>query len=221
MGVRFSRHGPGANRTQKRERHTIATPPADSPDLGSPWEALAPLLLNTWKHHAAALRHRIQHTAAGDLHALASNLVVIGTELMDLYLGALSPAEIGQEVLAQLAADGTLAGGAFADSLRVAGGYRLVDLSDSSRWVLRMGDAAGRYVHVHPGRYSPHTRRVRANVLKTAVMVLAYAAVHGGNPTDVKHVNEVRREFLALPPVGKELAGEQGLGVVIDLLRSG
>jgi len=177
------------------------------------------VLLNTWKHHAGALRCRIVAAAAETLPALAANLVVIGTELMDLYLGALTPAAIGGEILGQLACDGTLAVDAFQASLTDAGGYRMVDLSDTSRWVLRLGDVAGRYVHVHPGRYAPLTRRVKANLLKTAVMVLAYVHVNGGEPMDVKLIDEVRRQFLALPPLGREAAGGGGLGGVIDVLR--
>jgi len=87
-------------------------------------------------------------------------------------------------------------------------------------WVLRAGAEEGRYVHVHPGRWAPATRRVRANVLKTAVMVLAYFGVHGGDVGDVALVNRVRRQYLGLAPV-RDLAGDHGLGQVIELLRAG
>jgi hypothetical protein len=86
--------------------------------------------------------------------------------------------------------------------------------------VLRLGDERDRYVHVHPGRWSPATLRVRANVLKTAVMVLAYVGVRGGDPLDRALVNRVRGEYLGLAPVGKDPAGEQGIGRFIDVLRS-
>ena len=39
------------------------------------------------------------------------------------------------------------------------------------------GDENGRHVHVHPGRWTTNTCRVRANVLKTAVVALAYTTV--------------------------------------------
>jgi hypothetical protein len=181
------------------------------------WDAAPPVLLNTWKHHAAALRRRIH--AIGDLSAFAAELVVIGNELMDLYLGELCPAEIGRQVVEQLTADTCLSSSSFRLWVQSGGGYRMVDLSDRSRWVLRLGDEADRYVHVHPGRYSPHTRRVRANVLKTGAMVLAYVNVHGGDARDIQLVNNVRGKYLALAPIGKELTGGQGLGGVIDVLR--
>ena len=63
------------------------------------------MLLNTWKHHAAALRREIRKTVqagASALDGLADELIVIGTELMDLYTGYFTPSEIGSLVLAQL-----------------------------------------------------------------------------------------------------------------------
>ena len=47
---------------------------------------------------------------------------------------------------------------------------------------------------------------MRANVLKTAVVVRAYVGVHGGDPSDVALVNRVRRQYLGLSPVGRLVA---------------
>ena len=91
--------------------------------------------------------------------------------------------------------------------------------ADGSRWVLRLGDEQGRYVHLHPGRWSPATARVRANSLKTAFLVLCQTGLDGGDPMGRAVINEVRRELLGLPPVGDEPEGELGLGSVIELLR--
>jgi hypothetical protein len=179
------------------------------------------VLLNTWKHHAGALRERIATAVqSGDLQALADGIIVIGTELMDLYFGMLSPAEIGQQVVNQLCVDSRLALDVYRPWLEAGGGYRMLDLSDGCRWVLRLGNEADRYVHVHPGRYAAHTRRVRANVLKTAVMILAYTGRSGSNPFDRTLVNTVRQRYLGLAPIGQQLTGDQGLGEVIDLLRT-
>jgi hypothetical protein len=199
-------------------RETL-TPPAED----ALWEVRPPVLLNTWKHHAGALRRRIAAAARGGepgLAALAGGMVVIGTELMDLYVGRFTPAEIVAKVVARLQADGLLAPDAYRAWVAAAGGYRLLPFAeDDSAWVLRAGDDE-RYVHVHPGRWAPATLRVRANVLKTAVMALAYAAVHGGDPMDRALLNRVRAEYLGLSPVGRDPAGEQGVGRVIDVLRA-
>src|SRR5262249_22035338 len=151
--------------------------PAIRPDTLHPaaaWEAPAPVLLNAWKHHAGFLRRSVRAAVAGGapaVDALADGLVVIGTELMDLYTGPFTPAEIGAKAIAQLEADGRLERTTYRAWVTANGGYCLLTFAeDGSRWVLRLGDESGRYVHVHPARWAPATLRVRANVLKTAVM---------------------------------------------------
>jgi hypothetical protein len=198
---------------------TSTEPIAGPPSL---WEAPAPVLLNTWKHHAAFLRAQIQSAAEvgpAALPELAGKLIVVGTELMDLYYGPFNPAQIGARVQSQLQASGRLEEAPFAEWVKSAGGYQVLEFpEDGSKWVLRYADDV-RYIHVHPGRWAPQTRRVRANVLKTAVLVLAHAALHGGDALDRDRVNAVRRTYLGLAPVGRELAGDQGVGAVIDLLK--
>ncbi len=189
----------------------------------SAFDVPPPVLFNAWKHHAGALRRRIAEAAgagADGLAALAPQLLVIGTELMDLYTGDLSPADIGAGIVDQLRAEGRLDPDVYRRWVEENHGYRVLALpADSSAWVLRFGEEGGRYVHVHPGRWTPHTRRVRANVLKTAVMALADAAARGADPLDVALINRVRREYLGLAPV-PALADEGGLGAVIDALRA-
>jgi hypothetical protein len=182
-----------------------------------------PVLLNTWKHHAAALRCRIRaavRAGTDGVRSLAGGVVVIGTELMDLYTGRLSPADIAAGLLALLRAEGRLEPEPYQAWLAGRHGYALLTLpADGSRWVLRLAEGQERYVHVHPGRYSPWSRRVRANVLKTAVVALAQAGVEGQDPLDRDLVNRARRLFLGLPPIGRTPAEDAGLGEVIALLR--
>jgi hypothetical protein len=144
---------------------------------------------------------------------------VVGTKLMDLYHGPFSPREIGEKVLADLKRGRRDTPEAFRAWVEAAGGYRVTEFpEDTSRWVLRHAQE-DQFVHVHPARYSPFTVRVRANVLTTAVMALAYAGVHGGDPLDRKVVNAVRRDHLGLAPVGRDPSGDEGIGSVIALLR--
>lgn len=181
----------------------------------------APILFNAYKHHAGALRSRVAECGregAASLEPLARSLLVVGTQLMDLYHGRLTPADIAAEVLAFLDRDGLLAPEAYRAWVGERGGYGMTTLSDGSDWCLRAADDE-RYVHVHPGRWVAHTVRVRANVLKTAVLVLAYVAVHGGDPLDRAVVNAVRAAYLDLEPLGQDLDVERGLGEVLALLR--
>jgi hypothetical protein len=194
-------------------------------DAGTPLEVLPPVLFNTFKHHAGALRRRIAAIAADGPAALAefgAHMAVLGTKLMDLYTGRLWPADLSARVLEQLRAAGRLELPAFRAWLAGQGNYGVIELAeDGSRWVLRLGDELGRYVHLHPGRWSPQTVRVRAPVLKTAFLVLGHVALHGGDPLDRVLINAVRREHLELPPLGKDPEGELGLGAIIELLRRG
>jgi hypothetical protein len=187
------------------------------------WEIPNPVLFNVWKHHAGLLRRQIADVGRDGpaaLAALPDQLVVMGTELMDLYTGPLPPGEIASKVLALLEADGRLPAALYRPWVEENGGYRTLTFAeDGTVWVLRVADEE-RYVHLHPGRWTPLTRRVRANVLKTAVLVLAHTAVHGGDPRDVKLVNRLRTEHLGLSPM-REVVGDQGLGVILDLLQRG
>jgi len=194
-------------------------------DLVAPsaWEAPPPVLLNAHKHHAGFLGERVRRAVAAGpagLGPLAAELVVVGAKLMDLYHGPFSPREIGEKVLADLKRARRDTPDAFRAWVEAEGGYRVVEFpEDTSRWVLRYGEEGGRFVHVHPARYSPFSVRVRANVLTTAVMALAHAGVHGGDPLDRKVVNAVRRDYLGLAPVGRDPSGDEGIGAVIALLR--
>jgi len=183
----------------------------------------SPVLFNPWKYHAGALRRRIAEIAAAGPPALAElpqQLVVIGTGLMDLYPGYQPPTDIAQAILELLQAEGHLDAVAYRDLLEANRGYRVLSLpADGSAWVLRPGEKGGRHVHIHPGRWTPNTRRVRANVLKTAVMALAYAGAHGGTPLDVGLINHVRDRNLGLPPL-RALADQEGLSAVLEALRA-
>src|SRR5436305_5434819 len=110
-------------------RETLTAPAAED----ALWEVRPPVLLNTWKHHAGALRRRIAEAARGGeagLAALAGGMVVIGTELMDLYVGRFTPAEIAAKVVAQLQADGVLAPDAYRAWVAAGGGYRLLTFAE-------------------------------------------------------------------------------------------
>jgi hypothetical protein len=193
------------------------------PDRDTPLEVLPPVLFNTFKHHAGALRFRIATLAAAGPTALVemgTRLAVLGTRLMDLYTGPLTPRDISARIIAHLRQAGRLDLPEYRSWLAGQDEYAVVTFAeDESRWVLRLADESQRYVHLHPGRWSPATVRVRANVLKTAFLVLLHSRVHGSDPMDRAVINEVRRDLLGLSPVGQGPDEQLGLGAIIDLLR--
>ncbi len=180
-----------------------------------------PALLNTWKHHAGWLRWRVGRAASGGEAAvaeLARELVVIGNRLMDLYTGPLTPADVGREALARLEATGLQAYEPLSASLATQNGYTLLTLSDGSAWTIRLGPADGRFVHLHPGRWTTNTMRVQANTLKSAIMAHAFAQLTGREPTDQDVLNAARMAYLNLLPV-RRLDADGGLGAVVAALR--
>lgn len=181
-----------------------------------------PVLLNTWKHHARWIRWRIERAAAGGsagVEALVPEMAVVGARLMDLYTGSLTPAEIGEQVAAQLRDAGRFDFESLSAFLQGRGEYAMHTLSDGSQWTVRLGPADGRYLHLHPGRWVPHTIRVQANTLRSAVISHAHALLTGGDPNSLKLVNEARRRYLGMLPV-RELTGDGGLGAVIAALAA-
>lgn len=184
-------------------------------------EVAEPILLNTWKHHAGALRNHIRHfSQMGEpgMGRLAHQILVLGTEVMDLYTGEMTAVRIGEEVLRQLQNTSRFEFHDYRHWLQEGGGYGLLVLPDSSRWICRMGPEQGRYVHLHPGRWSPHTRRVRANVLKTAVLCNAQALISKEDPLNLVLINKVREQFLDLSPL-PSLDPKQGLQPIIEILK--
>jgi hypothetical protein len=185
-------------------------------------EPVHPVLLNTWKHHAGWIRWRVGRAAAAGeegVAALIAEMAVVGHRLMDLYTGSLLPSDVGAEVVGQLRAAGRLEFDVLAEWLKAQDEYTLVELSDGSKWTIRLGPADGRYLHLHPGRWVPHTMRVQANTLKSATAAHAHARLTGGDPADLAVVNAARQKYLGLLPV-RELSGDGGLGAVIAALAN-
>lgn len=183
-----------------------------------------PVLFNAWKHHAGWVRGRIAAAAAdgeAGLKQLTDEVVVTGTKLMDFYTGRLSPWELGERVHERLRADTKLDHAEYKPWVESHDGYVMLDLpDDGSRWVLRLGDEAGRYVHLHTARYSPHSLRVQGITLKTAILANALALARGLPFADLPTLNEARELFLDLPPVAK-MTDDGGVGEVVRLLRAG
>lgn len=183
-------------------------------------EPTHPVLLNTWKHHAGWIRWRIGRAVsagAAGVAELPREMAVVGTRLMDLYTGPLTPAEIGGHAVEQLRAADRLAFEPLSAWLAAQGEFSMIELPDGSKWTIRLGPEDGRYLHLHPGRWVPNTVRVQANTLRSAVVAHAHARLICGDPSDSAVVNEARRTYLGLLPV-RELGADGGLGAIIAAL---
>lgn len=86
-----------------------------------------------------------------------------------MYAGDLPTTAIFSEVRSQLALAGVHNRADYEAFLAQTNDYATLTLSDTSRWILRLAADKDNYIHLHPGRYSPHTFRVKAAALKTAL----------------------------------------------------
>lgn len=165
-----------------------------------------PLTLNCWKHHAGFIKNQIEFYGGKKISVeeLQRTLLIIGESQMDLYVGKLSPQKICYEIVSKLKSTGVLAFEAYKKWLFHSGNeYKLIKISDKSVWTMRLGKQEKRYVHVHPGRYSPVTVRVKALTLKTAIAVLIINYKINIPLIDTLKINEVRNEVLNSPPINK------------------
>jgi hypothetical protein len=179
-----------------------------------------PLTFNCWKHHADFIKKQIEFYRGEriSVNELKKSLLVIGESQMDLYVGKLSPQIICDEIISKLKSTGVLAFEKYKKWLFEEGKeYRLTEISDSSVWTLRLGNQEKRYAHIHPGRYSPFTLRVKALTLKTAIAVLIVNYEKNFPLMDTQQINEVRKKILSIPPV-KKVSSKSAVVRVINIL---
>lgn len=181
-----------------------------------------PFLFNALKHHAGYIRSFIEKCiGSGEdiLPALSDRLKSIGGSQMDLYTGNLALAEISVEISCTLRQKGLFPKERYLEWLKDNKGYRTLEVSDKSVWVLLEGNIPEHYIHIHPARHSLHTIRIRAGTLKSAVAVHIWSGIYNESPFNVNNVNIARKKLLCESPV-KNLSHTSGLGALIKLLSS-
>jgi len=180
-----------------------------------------PINLNCWKHHAGFIKKQIESVKEiKELDQLKVYLLKIGESQMDLYFGEYSPINISKQILDYLHRNRLCSPDLYKDWLSKDGiDYQLVELKDKSIWTLRLGDDAERYVHIHPGRYSLNTVRIKATTLKTAIFLLCFEQLGEIKSFETETVNQIRIKFLNEPPL-KSFSSASGLGRLIDLFRN-
>lgn len=179
-----------------------------------------PINFNCWKHHAVFIKSQTESIKTQDeLDLLKIYLLRIGESQMDLYFGKYSPREIAEEILGIIYHKKIFSSEEYFKWLTSEErDYRLITLKDKSVWALRLGETAGRYVHIHPGRYSAHTVRVKATSLKTAIFVLCFEKLGKFEPINTESVNSIRVKYLNEPPL-KSISKASGLVRLLDLFH--
>ena len=178
-----------------------------------------PINFNCWKHHVGFIKKQIESVKEiKELEELNGYLLKIGESQMDLYLGRFSPSDISEQILSALYRIKTFEFEQYKNWLTKDGkDFQLVELKDNSVWTLRLNDDIGRYVHIHPGRYSPNTVRVKATTLKTAILVFCSEKTGEIKTIETQTINRIRKKYLNEPPL-KSFSKASGLGRLLELI---
>ncbi len=174
------------------------------------------ILFNSLKHHLAFIQHFIALYPENEWASIHEKLLPIGHSQMDVYTGQLNVDQLSQEIVQKLHQQNIDSALAFKNFL-LPTHFQTLILSDESCWIVRWGEKEGQYIHIHPGRYSPHTVRVKATSLKTAIAVQV-AQRFWPQPLEPTRLNQLRTERLNLSPI-KHTSDIQGIKKVIDLLQ--
>ena len=179
----------------------------------------SPVLFSAIKHHQGYLQQLIRETSPDIApQALRRLLLPIGAAQFDFYTGPLSVEALDREVYQALQQQELLSEELFTKWVQQHQGYRLISLSDQSSWTLRLGQRPNKWVHLHPARYSPHTCRLKAQALKTAISLLIKEREQSAaGALNLEVVNRTR-DYLGLPPLSQRQLTESRLESVIQLL---
>jgi hypothetical protein len=178
-----------------------------------------PLLFNPLKHYLPFIRDYVNGRTLTindpSLKVLIRELKHIGTCVMDIYTGQLSQNVIFKEIreflminkIEERKAFKLWAGTDFND-------FRITTLSDASQWTMKYHNHETRYVHIFPARSSPHSFRIKANTLKSAIL---YTILIGKDYVSEDDLN-ASRALAGLSPV-KEVADAEAVTEMIEILR--
>ncbi|HOP58640.1 MAG TPA: hypothetical protein PLR52_04400 [Bacteroidales bacterium] len=134
-----------------------------------------PLIFNPLKHHLIYIRDFIAERLRDNNDFYHENFVrelrYIGSSVMDVYNGSLGVRQICDEVISIIRSLNIIE----QDTFRKWAGYdhrkyKSITLSDKSRWIVQYNDDTFRFIHLFPARLSPHTFRIKANTLKSAII---------------------------------------------------
>ncbi|MCF8374612.1 MAG: hypothetical protein K9H64_23540 [Bacteroidales bacterium] len=186
-------------------------------DWPSKYGVEQPFLFNLLKHHKSAIVEFMAYAERENMtmQELRHELLSMGTSQMDVYEGVLFPSEICLEIQKKLR-EMIISEKEYRNWLFQGNEvFRQIILSDGSSWTLLPGHEPGRFVHIHPSRYSEHSFRTKAHTLRSAVAVIIRCKVKGVENITLEAINQVRKQFLHLSPV-KSMNSIQAILAMIE-----
>jgi hypothetical protein len=179
-----------------------------------------PFQFNPLKHHFAFIREyiasKIDAENSIDEKVLVKEVKHIGSSVMDVYTGFLPVEKICSEIKVYLKKKGLYEFNSFSAWTGTKySDFKTISLSDTSEWMLKFHNDKKRFVHIFPARLSPHSFRVKANTLKSAIL---YYILIGKDFISADDLNRARA-LPGLPPV-KDTDESEAITEMIEILRS-
>lgn len=178
-----------------------------------------PLLFNPLKHHLGYIKDFTEYYTmleSFDRSEFLRILGHIGGSVMDIYSGALTCSDIYLQALEILKTGDLLSKEKFiAWTGSRPKDFRTIELSDGSKWVMKYYNHEHHWAHIFPARMSPHSFRVKANTLKSAIL---YQVFVGNDFVSEEALNRARA-IGRLSPV-KDVFDADAITEMIELLRS-
>jgi hypothetical protein len=178
----------------------------------------APLLFNPLKHHLGYIRNYVLEITDSRDNDFTTKVIKelrhIGGSVMDLYSGALTHIEICDEFLCHLTTKKLNNPDLF--SKWVGTGpqdFKTIYLTDGSQWIMKYHDNDQHFVHIYPARFSPHTFRIKANTLKSAILYQLFI----GKAFVTEEGLNTARAIAGLSPV-KDVFDTQAITEMIEML---
>ncbi|WP_340112777.1 hypothetical protein [Maribellus mangrovi] len=185
-----------------------------------PVEIPAPITFNSYKHHFRFLLSELDDWRQMEWSSVNAQLLSIGNNLLDFYLGDLDVDEIVYETLQYFNCEGIDEYAEFLEWLNPPK-WKKITLSDHSEWLIKKGDDPERYTHIHPAKYSTHTIRVRATTLKTVLALESLALrIDPVSVNNLNVINRVRKNYLKLSPIKSLRKGESGILRLWELFQN-
>ncbi len=183
------------------------------------FEISEPFQFNPLKHHLSFIKEfitlRLSEDKTPDIALLVKELKHIGTSVMDVYTGLIPVKKIIDEANLFLIANNLDNEAVFSGWMgKNYNDFRIIDLSDTSQWMMKYHNDRNRYVHLFPARMSNHSFRIKANTLKSAIL---YNIIIGKDYVSRKDLNRAR-DLLGLSPV-KDPADTEAITEMIEILR--
>nr|WP_319512488.1 hypothetical protein [uncultured Draconibacterium sp.] len=166
-----------------------------------PPEIPLPIQYNPYKHHFRFLLNELTEWQNSDWKIAEKAMLSIGNNLFDFYLGKLTPEQVSMACLNYFETKNITTKTGFNNWLGDSDWKKIV-LTDQSEWLIKKGNLAERYIHIHPAKYSKHTIRVRATTLKTVLtLCVNKIPIRDDASQNLQTVNKQRSLFLQLSPI--------------------